>query len=142
MQLLGNTIPIFGFVHSSTLCRARTASYCVVKDNYGRVAVVESKSGYLFLPGGGSLDGESAVQTLEREIREELARDVHIIIRLGEAIQYFQADGTAYRMEATFFAAELGSEVIGVGEHELLWVTAHEAEKRFFHQCHAWAISL
>ena len=92
-----------------------------------------------FLPGGGSLSGETPEQTVAREVREELARGVRIIRQIGEAVQYFYADGHNYRMKAMFFEAEFASEASGAGEHELYWLESEELEQSFFHQCHAWA---
>ncbi len=88
------------------------------------------------------MPGESATETLTREIREELARDVRLIHPIGEAIELFYAanDDRHYRMSAAFFRAELGKVQPTEPEYELCWLPADEACREFFHKCHAWAV--
>ncbi len=83
--------------------------------------------------------GETPEQTLRREVREELGREVEIVGQIGEAIQYFYADGRHYRMEATFFAAEFSNDASSAGEHELCWQDREDMERAFYHGGHAWA---
>ena len=116
----------------------RRAAYAVIIGPNGRIAVVKGNSGY-FLPGGGSLPAERPEQTLRREVREELAADVRIVRRIGEAVQYFYADEQHYRMEAVFFEAEFNREGGGGGEYELCWLGREEIERGFYHLSHAWA---
>ena len=130
---------MFGRVIEGVEYAARPAAYAVVRGAGGRVAVVRTAGG-CFLPGGGSLAGETPEETVRREVREELAREVRIVGRVGRAVQYFRADGRHYRMEAVFFAAEFAGEAAGAGEHELLWLAPSESPGAFFHECHAWAI--
>jgi 8-oxo-dGTP pyrophosphatase MutT (NUDIX family) len=130
-------IPVFGVADPAIQYVSRPAAYAVIMDQKERIASVKGTSGYL--PGGGSLSDETPEQTVAREVREELARDVRIICQIGEAVQYFYADGHNYRMEATFFEAEFASEASGAGERELRWLESEELEQSFFHQCHAWA---
>lgn len=133
------TRPVFGSENPSIEYEPRPAAYAVITDQEGRIAAVEGTRGGYFLPGGGSLSGETPEQTVAREVREELARDIRIVRQFGEAIQYFYADGRHYRMEAVFFEAEFASEAVGAGEHEFHWLESEEIERAFFHQCHVWA---
>jgi 8-oxo-dGTP pyrophosphatase MutT (NUDIX family) len=133
-------IPVFGSPDPAIEYRPRQAAYALIKDPKGRVAAVKGHSRY-FLPGGGSLPGETPEGTVHREVREELGRDVRIARRIGEAVQYFFAEGQHYRMRAVFFAAEFISEAAGAREHELHWLEPKELERAFFHQSHAWAAS-
>jgi 8-oxo-dGTP pyrophosphatase MutT (NUDIX family) len=132
---------IFGATLDGVAYQLRPAAYAVIKTTGGAVAVVQSKSGYYFLPGGGAWPGEAPAETVRREVREELARDVRLGRELGRAVQYFCADDVYYRMEAVFFAAEFAGEPTGAGEHQLYWLAANELAGAFFHQCHAWAVS-
>jgi 8-oxo-dGTP pyrophosphatase MutT (NUDIX family) len=130
---------VFGAIIAGATYGPRPAAYAVVKRADGAVAVVKTRRG-CFLPGGGSLPGETPAETVRREVREELARDVRLTREIGRAVQYFRADEQYYRMEAVFFAAEFIGEPDGAGEHELGWLDTSETDNAFFHQCHAWAV--
>ncbi len=69
----------------------RPAAYAVVAGENSTVAAVRGTAGMIGLPGGGSLPGETPEQTLVREVREELARSVRLVRRIGEATQFFYA---------------------------------------------------
>jgi 8-oxo-dGTP pyrophosphatase MutT (NUDIX family) len=119
----------------------RRAAYVVVTEG-GKVAAVVGAGGKFFLPGGGSLPGESPEETVAREVSEKLALGVRLTRKVGEAVQYFyaEADERYYRMRATFFAGEFTDEAPGgASEHELSWLSLEEVERGFFHACHAWA---
>jgi ADP-ribose pyrophosphatase YjhB (NUDIX family) len=101
-------VPTFGVREPGTAYTERRAAYGVVFGAAETVAVVRGPSGRFWLPGGGSLPGESAEDTLAREVREELGRGVRLIDRLGQATQFFHAadEGRHYRMQAVFFRAD------------------------------------
>src|ERR1041385_6101565 len=101
MQSNDAEIPIFGSILAGVVYEDRPAAYAIVKNTDGMVAAVNTKRGY-FLPGGGADAGETPVETVVREVREELARKVQIIGEIGQAIQYFIADDQPYRMRAVF----------------------------------------
>ncbi|HYY42059.1 MAG TPA: NUDIX hydrolase [Pyrinomonadaceae bacterium] len=132
---------IFGVPVEGAAYQPRPAAYAVIKTAGGAVAAVRSKSGYYFLPGGGARTDETAAETVRRELREELAREVRLVRELGRAVQYFCADGVYYRMAAVFFATEFAGEPTGAGEHQLHWLQAEELTTAFFHQCHVWAVN-
>src|ERR1051325_11397956 len=83
----------------------RPAAYAVVAGEKGTVAAVKGASSKCFLPGGGSLPGEAAEETVRREVREELACSLRLIRPIGAATQYFYAadDDRHYKMSAVFF---------------------------------------
>jgi 8-oxo-dGTP pyrophosphatase MutT (NUDIX family) len=120
----------------------RRAAYGVILGENGTVAVVRGPSGRFWLPGGGSLPGESAEETLVREVREELGRGVRQIHRIGEATQFFYAatDDRHYQMAATFLRADFAEELNTGAEHELCWLPLAQADTAFFHECHDWAV--
>lgn len=132
---------IFGSPMPGITYKERVAAYALIFSNEGAIATVEGKSGF-FLPGGGSHPNEAPEETVVREVREELARTVHLVHKIGEAIQYFAAEGQHYRMHAVFFLAEFTSTPSGPGEHTLHWLPVTEAKERLFHPCHAWAAEL
>jgi 8-oxo-dGTP pyrophosphatase MutT (NUDIX family) len=121
---------------------ARLAAYVVVRGENDTVAAVRGPGGMIGLPGGGSLPGEAPEETVVREVREELARGVRLVRRLGAATQFFYAadDACHYDMSATFFLAEFPDEPDGWGEHELFWLPVAGADGALFHECHAWAV--
>ncbi|HST51670.1 MAG TPA: NUDIX domain-containing protein [Pyrinomonadaceae bacterium] len=131
---------VFGSAEPTVQYVERRAAYVVVAEG-GKVAAVVGARGKYFLPGGGSLPGESPEETVAREVAEELARGVRLTRKVGEAVQYFyaDADGCHYEMRATFFAGDFTGEVSGAFEHELCWLPPEEVERAFFHACHAWA---
>lgn len=132
---------IFGSQTPNVLYTDRQAAYVVITNN-GRFAVVKPQEKY-FLPGGGALSGETSEDTVVREVFEELSRNVRLVRKIGEVIQYFYsaADDQHYKMRATFFAGEFTDESHSnsEGENELCWLSKAEAEQAFFHECHAWA---
>jgi 8-oxo-dGTP pyrophosphatase MutT (NUDIX family) len=132
---------IFGSRLEGARYAERRAAYAVVSGENGTVAAVRGASGLVWLPGGGSLPGESPEETLVREVREELARGVRLIRRIGEATRFFYAadEDCHYEMPAVFFLAGFPDEPSGQGEHELLWLPLADAKGAFFHECHAWA---
>ena len=132
---------IFGSSQLGVQYTDRRAAYVVIIRD-GKVAMVRPKE-KCFLPGGGSLPGEAPEDTVVREVREELARGIGLIRRIGEAVQYFYSstDDRHYRMRAVFFAGEFTDDLcVGNREHELEWLPVTEAEDVCFHACHAWAV--
>ena len=117
----------------------RPAAYAVLTDGGGRVAAVRGVRGY-FLPGGGSLPDELPEETIRREVIEELARNVRLLLKIGEAVQYFSAGEERYRMRAVFYSAEFTGLHEGRAEYELAWLDMKEVEETFFHECHVWAV--
>ena len=131
--------PVFGRRLEGVTYEKRPAAYVIVRNDEGLVASVRSSSGYA-LPGGGSDTGETPEETVVREVREELGREVRIIEKIAEAVQYFHAasDETHYEMIATYFRAEFG-ETTGEPEYELCWLDMSGDGRVYFHECHDWA---
>ncbi len=130
---------IFGSIISGINYQERPAAYAVIMEVDGRIAAVKGKSGY-FLPGGGSLTDEAPEETITREVREELARDVEITEKIGEVTQYFSVGDEHYRMKAVFYKAAFTSEQQGEAEHDLYWLNEKDVADGFFHECHKWAV--
>jgi 8-oxo-dGTP diphosphatase len=137
----GHTI-IFGSPQANVQYKERRAAYVVIVNDKGEVATVGSRH-KRFLPGGGSAPFEAAEETIVREVREELALDVRLTRKIGEAVQYFYSgsDECHYKMLATFYAGEFtGETCAGACENELHWLPPEYAQRECFHECHAWAV--
>jgi putative acetyltransferase len=133
---------VFGSCRQGVQYTDRPAAYAVIAGENDTVAAVQGPRGMIGLPGGGACPGETAEQTLRREVREELARSVRLLHKIGEATQYFYAasDQCHYKMSAVFFLAEFPDAPAGRGEHDLIWLPLAQAEQAFFHSSHAWAV--
>lgn len=116
----------------------RRAAYALVRDGRGCFLAVKGRRG-LFLPGGGCESEESWEDALARELREETGHELVSFAYRSTAIQHFAADGVAYRMTATFYAAALGDRV-AEPEEQLVWVDPAEEGDPWYHACHAWAV--
>ena len=119
--LVGHNPPMtFGKPLEGVAYTERPAAYAVVTGENGTVAAVRGTTGMIGLPGGGSLPGDTPEETVRREVREELARNVRLVGRIGEATQFFYAadEDRHYKMQAVFFLAEFTDEPSGQGEHE------------------------
>jgi 8-oxo-dGTP pyrophosphatase MutT (NUDIX family) len=97
----------------------------------GRVLVARSHGKDTFyVPGGKREPGESDVETLVREIREELSVDVTgaELIGVFEAQAHGRAEGETVRM--TCYAASFARELKPASEiAELAWFTAADADR-------------
>ena len=140
-DLTGSHAPTFGSLVAGVAYEKRLAAYAVIRNRTGTVAAVRAPAGY-WLPGGGALPGETPEETVIREVREELGRELRLINKVGEAVQYFfaVADGKYYEMRAVFFRAELAEVPLGLGEYEVCWLDASHPVPLFFHACHDWAV--
>jgi 8-oxo-dGTP pyrophosphatase MutT (NUDIX family) len=134
---------VFGHFDSSLRYEDRRAAYAVIIPCAGVVVAIKGDGGKYWLPGGGSLPGETAAETVRREVREELGRDARLIEEIGQATQYFRAaaEGRNYKMEATFFLAEFtDDEQAKPCEHVLQRLPVNSMSDSFFHECHTWAV--
>jgi 8-oxo-dGTP diphosphatase len=134
-------LPTFGTRVEGVEYELRPAAYAVIRNAAGAVAVARVPAG-CWLPGGGSLPGETPEETVLREVREELGRDVRLLGRIGEAVQFFHAagEGRYYVMRAVFFAAELVAGPAGSAEYEAVWLDVSGPGPMFYHACHDWAV--
>ena len=131
----------FGSPIAGVAYEKRPAAYAVIRNGAGAIAAVRGPAGY-WLPGGGALPGETAEETVTREVREELGREVRLAGRIGEAVQFFfvTSDARPYEMLAVFFRAELADAPLGPSEYKICWLDASRPGPWFFHACHTWAV--
>jgi len=131
----------FGVPVAGVTYEQRRAAYAVIRNSVGAVAAVHVPAGY-WLPGGGMLPGETPEETVVREVREELGCPLHLVCKIGEAVQYFfaAAEGRYYAMQAVFFRAELVEGPRGSAEYKLCWLNVSPPGPWFFHACHDRAV--
>src|SRR3712207_558291 len=88
-------IPAFGQRTPGQPYVLRLSAYAVLVNPAGLLAVVRT-GGRAFLPGGGAAPGESAADTVRREVREECGLIVATFRPLGIADEfvYAAAEGT------------------------------------------------
>jgi 8-oxo-dGTP diphosphatase len=136
-------VPEFGERKANTVYQPRPGAYAVIFDDAGRVAVVRTLQD-VGLPGGGSDAGETPEETLEREVREECARGVTVLRRLGETIQFVfvPSEQKHFRKHGVFFAAELGPRLPQPPEADntLLWLSPPDAIAQLATESQAWVV--
>lgn len=134
-------IPTFGTRQPNVEYLNRQAVYGVcIRDN--SVAVVRGECGRVWLPGGGCVLGESEIENLAREVREEIAHSMNVIDRIGQATQYFFSgdENCHFRMRADFFRIELTGPLSVSAEYEIEWLKLDQTASAFFHDSHRWAV--
>jgi 8-oxo-dGTP diphosphatase len=132
-------VPVFGEPLAGREHRPRAAVYAVIRDAERRVAAVRTSLG-LLLPGGGLERGETIVECLKRELREECARPVAIDRQIGLALEYFETTEGAFEGRHVFFEARFVGGANGVAEYELVWLEPESARELLHHRSHGWAL--
>jgi ADP-ribose pyrophosphatase YjhB (NUDIX family) len=77
----------------------------------GRLLVERNlKDGYCFVPGGRVEYGESSIEALARELREELGEDVEVGRMIIMSDNEFEIHGKRYQEAAPYFLAKLATD--------------------------------
>ena len=136
-------IPEFGNRRDGVDYIDRPGVYALIENHNKQIAIIETRNGY-FLPGGGIDFGESEMEALTREIREEIGYQACMLTEMGEAVEYIEAhsDKKFYHIRSRFYRVQLGAK-IGEGaqrEERLVWLWPEEAIKLLTRQGQAWAV--
>lgn len=132
----------FGVRVEGRTYRPRPGAYAVIVDEARGVGVVRTRVG-LYLAGGGIDPGESTIEALQRELREEIGFEAEIVRPLGHAIEFVDtAREGGYAKECAFFEVRLGRRLADASEpdHELVWLKEDVAAARLAHGSQAWAV--
>ncbi|MFH1890591.1 MAG: NUDIX domain-containing protein [Candidatus Kuenenbacteria bacterium] len=116
----------------------RKAARAIVFDKNGKIPIIfDPKHNHHKIPGGGVDKGESLMQTLKREVKEEAGCDIHVIDEIGIVIEYrnkIKILQISYvwlaKLKGKAGEPEFDKEEIAEG-HKLKWVSPKEALKLF-----------
>jgi 8-oxo-dGTP diphosphatase len=137
------SVPIFGVPESRFPARVRPSAYGIVVGDEGLVAIVRTPEG-VYLPGGGSDDGETPDATVVREVREETGLVVQIGSWRQVAIEHVSSvsEQAQFEKRNTFCEARVvavAGDAVDA-DHELIWLPATEAAERLTPLSHRWAV--
>jgi predicted kinase/8-oxo-dGTP pyrophosphatase MutT (NUDIX family)/diadenosine tetraphosphatase ApaH/serine/threonine PP2A family protein phosphatase len=137
-------VPAFGQRVDGEQYTDRPGAYGVIRDEAGRIAVVQA-DGAVYLPGGGADPGETPEQTLRREAREECGWDAEVIGgSVGRAVQHVTTrSGKHFAKQCTYFQARFlpGTECTPTeADHALMWLNVDEALRRLVLDADVWAV--
>ena len=121
----------------------RVGTYAVIFDGEGRIAVVQTSTGY-FLPGGGIERNETHAECIRRECLEETGLAVEADAFVCKTDKYLWSDTLNYYMHGIsyFYLCKIAGSVEAPVEadHELLWLTPEECVERLFPEHQFWAV--
>ena len=123
----------------------REAAYVVLTDG-DLFAVVKTRSGKLFLPGGKIESGESKEGCIVRECMEEMGAKVVVKDYFACGERYF-FHGASNRYSHVIGHFYFSNEFEKVGEpleegNEVLWLPYEEIVRELFHPHHVWTVEL
>lgn len=100
----------------------------VIMDDAGRILLVRKQGSLFFMqPGGKREDGETALDTLARELNEELGCTLLRAVPLG-IFSAWAANEVGHVVEAALFQVETAGDIkLGAEIDEFVWVQPAEA---------------
>lgn len=138
-------IKVFGEKLQDKEYHDREAAYVVLTDGE-LFAVVKTRSGKLFLPGGKIESDETMEACIVRECMEEMGVKVMVKDYFAQGERYFYHEASNRHSHAIghfYFADEFEkiSEPLEEG-NEVLWLSYEDTIRDLFHPHHAWAVEL
>jgi 8-oxo-dGTP diphosphatase len=136
-------IPVFGGPIAGEHYRERAGSYAVIRNDQGSVLIVRTAKGY-FLPGGGAEPGETAEQTLARELHEECGAQSRLTRKIGVAEEFTETENDGCLLiRGTFFEVILLEPPAGSSDagDSLIWLSFDEASRLLHRRSQVWALS-
>lgn len=116
------------------ICRKEKGDMLYLLLEYARIDDAKGKHTYLDFPKGHVENGESELETLAREVKEETGiEDLKIIVGFRESIEYFfRIRGRLIKKEVVFFLAETKTkDVIISPEHKgFVWLSYDDAKNK------------
>ncbi|HIZ54116.1 MAG TPA: NUDIX hydrolase [Candidatus Enterococcus avicola] len=139
------SVPTFGEKNEGMAYKARHGAYVVIADEQNeKIILVQAPNGAYFLPGGEIELGENHLETINREMLEELGYEVEVTTYFGEALEYFYSRhrDTYYEHPGYFYRVGHWRKVAEPTEktNVLAWVTPTEALQLLKRGSHRWAI--
>lgn len=124
----------------------RPAVYCLMFNSQkDKIAIIQTKDGKYFLPGGGIENDETHEECLKREALEEMGMEIEINQFVGCARRYFYSTNEYkyYLSEGYFYLCDKGKQL---GEpieedHFLKWIEPSQAIESLFHEHQSWAVN-
>lgn len=137
--------PIFGKKEADKDYKARYGAYVIIeRKNKQEVILVQAPNGAFFLPGGEIEKGETHLETINREMLEEVGFKVEVGKYLGEATEYFYSShrDTYFENPGYFYVVDKWKKVAAPTEktNDLAWVTPDEAMLLLKRGSHRWAL--
>ncbi|GAB0168040.1 NUDIX domain-containing protein [Lysinibacillus sp. CTST325] len=124
----------------------RPAVYCLMFNSQKeKIAIIQTKDGNFFLPGGGIEKNESHEECLKREALEEMGMDIELGHFIGCAQRYFYSTNEYkyYLSEGYFYLCDKGRQISKPTEvdHFLLWMEPMQAIDCLFHEHQSWTVN-
>lgn len=132
----------FGERCSAVTYRGRASAYAVVISPEFRIAAAR-ESGRFYLPGGAIEPGETAIEAVTREAREECGADLTVHAVFCRADQFLSVPGEGhFHIDATIFSGEFGREAQAAAGNTLHWLEASEALGMMTREFERWAVAV
>ncbi len=119
----------------------RLGAYILPIENY-KIACVKTPKGY-FLLGGGKEDNESDVETIKREVLEEIGYDVEVGKYIGGGDEYYKSLTNGYiHPVQLYYSATLGTKIQEPTEtdHKLVYLSKEEALAGLYVPIQRWIV--